>query len=117
MVVSGQELYLQREKIKNSLLTSLNRAYENGIDMAEKTRAYRMTLRKAMLRLEAEGAKATTLKDLAKGEDEVANAEYEMIVAEVSYKASNENIMAQKKFLESVEEDIRREYFGGDHNG
>lgn len=113
-MISGQELLMQREDVKNRLKTSINRAYDNGIDMAEKTRSYRVLLAQTMLRLEAEGAKATTLKDVAKGDEQVANAEYEMIVAEVSYRASNENIMAQKKLLESIEADIKREW-GNQH--
>lgn len=116
-MISGQELFIQREKIKNSLLTSLTRAYDNGIDMAEKTRAYRILLAQTMLQLETKGAKATTLKDVAKGDKKVADAEFEMIVAEVSYKASNENIMAQKKLYESIEADIKREYYRGGQDG
>ena len=114
-MISGQELLAQREAVKNSLKTSINRAYDNGIDMAEKTRQYRVLLAQTMYRLEADGAKTTTLKDMAKGDNDVANAEYEMIVAEVSYRASNENIMAQKKLLESLEADIKREW--GNVNG
>lgn len=113
-MISGQELLMQREDVKNRLKTSISRAYDNGIDMAEKTRSYRVLLAQTMLRLEADGAKATTLKDVAKGDEQVANAEYEMIVAEVSYRASNENIMAQKKLLESIEADIKREW-GNQH--
>ena len=110
-MVSGQELFAERERIKKSLENSLKRAYDNGIDMAEKTRSYRILLRQVMLQLEADGARTTTLKDIAKGDEQVANAEFEMIVAEVSYKASNENIMAQKKLYESIEADIKREYY------
>ena len=80
-MVSGQELFLEREKIKNSLSASLKRAYDNGIQYAEKTRSYRILLRQTMLQLEADGAKATTLKDIAKGADDVAQAEFEMMVA------------------------------------
>jgi hypothetical protein len=114
VMVSGQELFLGREKIKNSLSASLIRAYDNGIQYAEKTRSYRILLRQTMLQLEADGAKATTLKDIAKGADDVAQAEFEMMVAEVSYKASNENIMAQKKLFDSIEADIKREYYKGE---
>ena len=56
-----------------------------------------------------DGQAQTTLKDLARGAESVAQAEFEMNVAEVKYKASSENIMAQKKLLESVEADIKRE--------
>lgn len=113
-MISGQELFAERETIKNSLKTSIDKAYGNGVQLAEKTRSYRILLRQTMLQLEADGAKATTLKDIAKGADDVAQAEFEMIVAEVKYKASNENIMAQKKLLESIEADIKREFYKGE---
>ena len=113
-MISGQELFAERDRIKNSLERSLTRSYDNGVDLADKTRRYRVLLRQTMLQLEAEGAKATTLKDIAKGDEAVANAEYEMMVAEALYKASNENIMAQKKLLESIEADINREFYKGE---
>ena len=113
-MVSGQELFAERDRIKNSLERSLTRSYDNGVDLADKTRTYRVLLRHTMLQLEADGAKATTLKDIAKGDEAVANAEYEMMVAEALYKASNENIMAQKKLLESIEADINREFYKGE---
>lgn len=113
-MISGQELFAERERIKNSLERSLSRSYDNGVDLAEKTRRYRVLLRQTMLQLEADGAKATTLKDIAKGDEAVADAEYEMMVAEALYRASNENIMAQKKLFESIEADIKREYYKGE---
>lgn len=109
-MISGQELYAERDQIKKSLNNSNIRAYENGNEAAEKTRAYRMILSKKVMELKNEGIQISILKELAKGSEEVANAEFEMNVAEVKYKASNENIMIQKKLLDSIEADINREY-------
>lgn len=111
-MISGQELYAERENIKKSLNNSNMRAYENGMEAAEKTRAYRMMLAKKVLELKNEGMQISILKELAKGSDDVANAEFEMNVADVKYKASNENIMIQKKLLDSIEGDINREFHG-----
>lgn len=113
-MVSGQELFAERERIKNSLERSLSRAYDNGIDMAEKTRTYRILLAQKILSLKAEGQAVSIIDKIAKGDEAVANAEFEMMAAEVSYKASNENIMAQKKLFESIEADIKREYYKGE---
>lgn len=112
-MVSGQELYAERERIKNSLATSLKRAYDNGIDMAEKTRIYRILLAQKVLELKAEGTQISIIEKIARGAEDVAEAEFNMMVAEVSYRASNENIMAQKKLFDSIEEDIRRELING----
>lgn len=109
--MDGQTLFAEREAVKKRLLDSLSRAHDNGIDYAEKVRAYRVLVAQTTLKLKAEGYQISIIKDLAKGDKDVAFAEYEMMVAEVKYKASNENIMAMKKFLESIEADIKREYY------
>ena len=109
-MISGQELFIQRARIKSSLETSLQRAYENGIDAAEKTRLYRIVLAQKMLELKEQGIQISILEKLAKGSEQVSRAEFEMNVAEVKYAASKENIMAQKKLLDSIEDDIKREY-------
>ena len=111
--MSGQDLYIEREKIKTSLLRSLSRAHDNGIDMAEKTRAYRQILAQKILLYKADGTQISILRDVARGDEEVSNAEFDMMCAEVSYRASNENIMAQKKLFESIEADIKREFQNG----
>ena len=113
-MISGQELFNERERIKERLDASLVRAYENGIDAAEKTRIYRIRLAQKIMRLKADGTPITIIEKLAKGDDEVANAEFEKNVAEVKYRASNEDIMAQKKLFESIESDIKREYYKGE---
>ena len=113
-MISGQELFAERDRIKNSLERSLSRSYDNGHDAAEKTRTYRILLAQKILQLKAEGMPVSIIDKVAKGDKEVADAEFEMNVAEVSYRASNENIMAQKKLYESIEADIRREYYKGE---
>ena len=114
---SGQDLFKERARIKSSLETSLSRAYDNGIDSAEKTRLYRIVLAQKMLELKEQGVQISILEKLAKGSEQVSRAEFEMNVAEVKYTASKENIMAQKKLLDSIEDDIKREYFKGVENG
>ena len=109
-MISGQELYSERDQIKKSLNNSNMRAYENGMEAAEKTRAYRMALSRKVMELKNQGIQISILRELAKGSEEVADAEFEMNVAEVKYRASNENIMIQKKLLDSIEADINREY-------
>lgn len=110
--MSGQELYREREQIKTSLNNSNRRAYDNGLEAAEATRQYRMILATKIMELKNDGVQVSILKELAKGSEEVSKAEFDMNVAEVKYKASNENIMIQKKLLDSIEADINRELRG-----
>ena len=116
-VVSGQELFAERERIKSSLETSLKRSYDNGLEMAEKTCIYRILLAQRVLELKAEGLQISIIEKVARGAEDVAQAEFEMIAAEVKYRASNENIMAQKKLFDSIEADIKREYYKGAEDG
>ena len=71
-MVSGQELFAERERIKKSLDNSLRRAYENGLEMAEMTRLYRIALHKEIMRQKAEGTPTTYLDKVARGTEEVA---------------------------------------------
>lgn len=108
--MSGQELFAERDRIKQSLENSLIRAYDNGIERANNILVYRRLLAQKIMELKADGTQVSIIEKLAKGSLEVAKAEFDMNVSEVKYRASNENIMAQKKFLESIESDIKREY-------
>ncbi len=113
-MITGQELFAERDRIKQSLERSLQRAYENGIEAADMTMNYRIKLAQKILELKAEGTAISIIDKLAKGDTAVAKAEFDMSAAEVKYRASLENIMAQKKLFESIESDIKREYFKGE---
>lgn len=108
--MNGQDLLIQREKIKKSLHKSMDKMHENGIAYAEKTREYRTKLAQTILILKNRGIQITILDKVAKGQEDVADLELEMMTAEVLYKSSQENIMIQKKLLDSIEEDIKREW-------
>lgn len=110
-MISGQELFAERDKIRKMIDNSLVRAFESGNEAAEKTRIYRIALQQKILELKADGMAVTLIEKVAKGDPEVAQAEFEKNVADVSYRASLENIMAQKKFFDSIEADINREYY------
>ena len=111
---SGQELFAERNRIKKSLDNSIQKSVENGRDAAKKTFAYRTLLSQTILELKAEGMQISILEKVARGDTDVAQAELDMNIAEVLYRASLENIMAQKKLLDSIESDIKREYYRGD---
>jgi hypothetical protein len=92
---------------------SKRRAYDNGKLLAETTTAYRMLLAQKILQLKAEGLQISIIEKVAKGDEEVAQAEFEMMEAEALYKASNENIQIMKLELKCVQADIEREYPAG----
>ena len=108
--MTGQDLYIERAEIKNSLNRSMAKMHENGEDFAEKTRLYRIALRQKILYLRDNGIQISIVEKIAKGDEDVAQKEFDMNLAEVLYKSSQENIMVQKKLLDSVEADIAREW-------
>lgn len=108
--MTGQDLIRQREEIKHSLDNSMKKMYQHGVDFAEKQRKYRVALAQKILILKSEGEKTTIIEKIAKGDEEIAALEMEQNIAEVLYKSSIENIMVQKKLLDSVEDEIKREW-------
>jgi len=109
-MIDGQTLMQERESIKKSLNHSMDKMYKNGIDYAEKTREYRLRLAQAILLLRNQGVQISIIDKIAKGQEQIAELEFEMLKAEVLYKSSQENIMIQKKLFDSIEADIAREY-------
>lgn len=108
--MTGQELYAERDEIKKSLNHSMDKMYTNGVNWGEKTKAYRTILAQTILMLKAEGMQISIIDKVAKGQEDVAQAELDMMTAEVLYRSSMENIMIQKKLLDSVEDEIKREW-------
>lgn len=88
----------------------MEKMHTNGNNFAERTRDYRIALRQKILMLREEGYQISIIEKLAKGDEEVADLELQMNLAETLYKASQENIMIMKKMLDSVEADIAREW-------
>lgn len=108
--MSGQTLMMQREEIKKSLNRSMEKLHQNGTNHAEKKREYRRILAQTILMLKSKGMPVSVIKEVAKGQEDVAQAECDAQIAEVLYISSRENIMIQKKLLDSIEEDIKREW-------
>lgn len=57
-------------------------------DLAEKERAYRKALSQRIVTLKAEGCAVTAAKDIARGEDNIADLRYERDVAQGIYEAA-----------------------------
>ena len=108
--MTGQDLIRERDEIKKALDKSMKKMYQNGVDFAEKQRTYRVALAQKILVLKSEGEKTTIIEKIAKGDEDIAQLEMEQNIAEVLYKSSIENIMIQKKLLDSVEDEIKREW-------
>lgn len=109
-MMSGQTLYNERDAIKKNLYRSLDNLHKNGMDWAEKTKAYRVKLAQTILLLKSQGMQISIIDKVAKGQPDVAQLEFEMMTAEVLHKSAQENIMIQKKLFDSIEAEINREW-------
>lgn len=97
-------------KLEQELNLSLNTLHKNGVEYAEKNRLYKMELAKEMLNLRDEKIQASLIKDIARGSENVANAEYEMLKAEVSYNSNKEFINVKKKEYNMTKEVYIKEW-------
>ena len=80
------------------LLTELNATLlPNWIKFAEAERKYRIAKAKAILKLRNAGCPTTLITDIVKGDQDVADLNFERMVAEAQYKSNIEAINVAKQ--------------------
>lgn len=104
------ELYDELEKKNRQLDACIRMLRKSGTEWAEAERTYNVTKHDACLRLKDKGMAVGLIEMIHKGIKEVANARFKMQVAEVTYKANQEAVMAVKLQLRLIEKQIDREY-------
>lgn len=104
------ELWQERDNIINQLDTALSTLRKNGLEYAECEKAYRIAKTKEILRLRDEGYPVTLIQDIVKGLEDIAELDFKRKCADVVYKANGEAINVKKKELESIENELKREW-------
>ena len=105
--MNGQKIYGEQNEVKNILKDAPKKIYENGKVFAEKQMEYRLALKEAMLKRREEGMPVGMIDRVARGD--CAELEFDMTVAEMTLKASEENANVSKRLLDSIEATIKRE--------
>lgn len=77
---------------------------------AESTKNYRVLLAETILRLKDDGMPATIVQQVARGNQQVANAKVQELVDEAMYKATQEAINIYKLNLKLLQSQYEREY-------
>lgn len=101
-----KEMYETRQAVKDSL----SEARKWGIDLANREKAYRISLRQKIAELRAGGTQISIVQDMAKGDEDVASLRLERDVAEVMYKTAYEAINVYKKEADIIKDEIKREW-------
>ena len=95
----------------NSLLTKALEQYkQRGQEYAKCYKDYRIKVAQELLQLKADGMPVTIAYDIARGQEEVANAKEKEIIAECMYKSCQEAINTYKLQIKILQEQINKEW-------
>ena len=106
----GLELLNEMNKKIEQSETALSELQKNGRQYAEAERNYKIALRQKILELRAEGEKVTIIRDLATGDDDVAEKRMERDIAEASYKTSQDKLNLIKLHLRILQAQFDKEW-------
>lgn len=108
---AGFELYARLEDKLAENQSAINQLRIDGEAEAMARRNYRVALAKEELRLRLEEKlPASMISDVARGDEDVAQKRYLLSCAETAYKASYEATMLRKREVDTIREQIAREY-------
>lgn len=103
------DLYITLQDKLNDLNVAVKELRKTSTEYAEAYKTYRVLLAKKMLELKAEGMAITLAGDVARGDEEIAEAKKVEIIKEAIYKANQESINSTKLQIKIIESQITRE--------
>lgn len=103
------DLYITLQDKLNDLNVAVKELRKTATEYAEAYKTYRVLLAKKMLELKAEGMAITLAGDVARGDEEIAEAKKVEIIKEAIYKANQESINSTKLQIKIIESQITRE--------
>ena len=102
---------LQKLEELNNLLTSALSEYKRrGQDYAKAYKNYRVKVAQKLLQLKAEGMPVTISYDIARGDEEVANAKEQEITTECLYKSCQEAVNVYKLKIKILQAQINNDF-------
>lgn len=102
------ELIQEQQELQKRLDQAIKLLARYGKEAAEAERDYRVEKGKWVLKLRSDGIQATLIPDVSKYK--TADLMFKRDTAEVMYKTALENVMAIKKQMTTVENQIEREW-------
>ena len=112
------DIYNKIQELNDELFKQIKISNENGVKYATAFRNYRILLAQELLRLKADGMPVTIAYDIARGNENVANAKFEELSTEAIYNASKEQINALKLNIKILQNQYDKEWgmAGGNYN-
>lgn len=101
------------EELNNLLTSALSEYKKRGQDYAKAYRDYRVKVAQKLLQLKAEGMPVTISYDIARGDEEVANAKEQEIITECLYKSCQEAVNVFKLQIKILQAQINNDYGNG----
>jgi hypothetical protein len=104
------ELWDEIQEKQRMLDKAIDKLAENGYDLAEKERAYKIAVNKKALELRDVDMPVTLINQVIYGYEEIAKLRFERDTAEVKYNANQEYINTIKLTIRILESQLSREY-------
>ena len=101
------------EELNNLLTSALSEYKKRGQDYAKAYKNYRVKVAQKLLQLKAEGMPVTISYDIARGDEEVANAKEQEIITECLYKSCQEAVNVFKLQIKILQAQINNDYGNG----
>lgn len=97
-------------KLSDELTASINVLKQNGVNLAQAERDYKITLRTEALKLKADGMPVTLINQIIYGIKSVAELRLKRDIAETIYDTNKEHINITKLKMRILENQISREW-------
>lgn len=101
------------EELNNLLTSALSEYKKRGQDYAKAYKNYRVKVAQKLLQLKADGMPVTISYDIARGDEEVANAKEQEIITECLYKSCQEAVNVYKLKIKILQAQIDNDYRNG----
>ena len=101
------------EELNNLLTSALSEYKKRGQDYAKAYKNYRVKVAQKLLQLKSEGMPVTISYDIARGDEEVANAKEQEIITECLYKSCQEAVNVFKLQIKILQAQINNDYGNG----
>lgn len=104
------ELWQEIQDKQEKLDKAIDQLAQNGYDLAEKERDYKIAINKKALELRSQDTPVTLINQIIYGFDDIAKLRFERDTAEVKYNANLEYINTIKLMIRILENQLSREY-------
>lgn len=107
------EDYTKLQELNKLLSSALTEYKKRGMDYAKAFKNYRVLVAQKLLTLKADGMPVTISYDIARGDEQVANAKEQEIITECLYNSCKEAINTYKLQIKILQSQIDTELKNG----